>query len=209
MLVTASSDGKVNYWSVSNLRDPVEHVHIPNANLSCLEVLPYGEGVVCGDEKGGLHAIVTSSGNSASASAAVGGGSGGSGTSRKVIKTLHQGGVAGLAGGTTSGGWSGDGIGDDADASMEDNVEMGHYGMVTAVATRPTMANSRTGNKETTSSSGLGGGGSSRGFQRGVGGLMVTTGVDWSTKLWAPAYSNAPLLSFLSNSYDYMCDVQW
>ncbi|KAK1743531.1 cytoplasmic dynein intermediate chain-like protein [Skeletonema marinoi] len=49
----------------------------------------------------------------------------------------------------------------------------------------------------------------SKGFLRGAGGLLVTTGVDWSTKLWAPGYTDAPLMSFLSNSYDYMSDVQW
>mmetsp|Transcript_28584 Transcript_28584/g.57109 ORF Transcript_28584/g.57109 Transcript_28584/m.57109 type:complete len:266 (+) Transcript_28584:3-800(+) len=154
---------------------------------------------MCGAERGGLHAIIASSGNSASVAVA-----GAGGGTRKVVKTLHAGG---------DGGWSSsasDGT-DDLDASLEKGVDMGHFGMVTAVATRSSAMNAgnspRLSNKEATSS-GLGGG-SSRGFLRGVGGLVVTTGVDWSTKIWAPAYSNVPLLSYLSNSYDYMCDAQW
>ena len=212
VLVTASSDGKVNYWSMSNLREPAEHVQVPNANLSCLEILPYGEGVVCGDEKGGLHAILTSSGSTSASAAACsgGGGSSGSGSSRRVVRTLHPGGVGGLAGGASGGGWSGSADFDDTDALQENKFDTGHYGMITAVATRPPMMQNhspRSSNKETTSSSGMGG--VSRGFLRGAGGLMVTTGVDWSTKLWAPAYSELPLTSFLSNSYDYMSDAQW
>ena len=51
-------------------------------------------------------------------------------------------------------------------------------------------------------------GGMSKEFMQGAGGLMVTTGVDCSTKLWVPAYSNnGPLVSFLSNSSDYMYNV--
>ncbi len=59
---------------------------------------------------------------------------------------------------------------------------MGHYGMVTAVAARPVMPainnSPRSNNKDT-----MVGGSSSKGFLRGAGGLVVTTGVDWSTKL--------------------------
>jgi dynein intermediate chain len=195
-LVTASNDGKVNYWSVSNLRDPVETVIVDNANLSCLDVLHYGsnEGVVCGDERGGMHVILASSGRDG------GSGSGGGGASKRVVRTIHPGGVFG----DTS-----------LDASLEGgdaaaNDESGHYGMVTAVAARPAIVNNgntRSSMKETTSSMAVGG--MSKGFLRGAGGLLITTGVDWSTKLWAPGYSDAPLMSFLSNSYDYMCDVQW
>ncbi|KAL7472951.1 hypothetical protein ACHAXS_013336 [Conticribra weissflogii] len=204
-MVTASSDGKVNYWSASNLREPAEHVMVPKANLSCLQVLPGGEGVVCGDERGGVHAIFASSGSSASVAAA-----GGGGGARKLVKTLHAGRFPG-GDGKWSSSTAADGKGDDYDASLEKAADMGHFGMVTAVATRSSAMNVRNSprlsNKETTSS-GLGGG-LSRGFLSGVGGLMVTTGVDWSTKIWAPAYSNMPLLSYLSNSYDYMCDAQW
>ena len=188
-LVTASSDGKVNYWSVSNLREPVEHVTV-NANLSCLETLhgSTNEGIVCGDERGGLHAILAGTGRD------------GSSSSKRVVRALHPVGVLAKGDASTS-------VEDDPEAAALDELaELGHYGMVTSVATRPVMpANTPRGNKETTSATM----GSSKGFLRGAGGLMVTTGVDWSTKLWAPGYKDGPLMSFLSNSYDYMCDVQW
>ena len=192
-LVTASSDGKVNYWSVSNLREPIEQVQV-NANLSCLEVLHGGttnEGVICGDERGGLHSIVAGTGRD-----------GTSASNKRVIRTLHPGGVI-IAAATD------DDMNDGGDADGRALAELGHYGMVTSVATRPTMPTMNSprlsNNKETTSNLG----GTSKGFLRGAGGLMVTTGVDWSTKLWAPAYTERPLMSFLSNSYDYMCDAQW
>jgi len=199
-LVTASSDGKVNYWSVSNLRDPVEQVRV-DANLSCLDVLHYGsnEGVVCGDERGGMHAIFASSGRDGGAGGG-GGGGGGGGASKRVVRTLHPGGVFGDKSLDDITSLEGD-VNDEA-------LDSGHYGMVTAVAARPAIvnnANNRSTMKETTTSSS----GMSKGFLRGAGGLLVTTGVDWSTKLWAPGYTDAPLMSFLSNSYDYMCDVQW
>eukprot|EP00986_Skeletonema_menzelii_P009229 scaffold4151_cov137-Skeletonema_menzelii.AAC.1 len=196
-LVTASSDGKVNYWSVSNLRDPVEQVKV-NANLSCLDVLQYGsnEGVVCGDERGGMHAIFASSGRDG------GGGGGGGSSSKRVVRTIHPGGVFGNKSLDDATSLEGD-VNDKA-------LDSGHYGMVTAVAARPAIAsnvNSRSSMKETTSSTTSSS--MAKGFLRGAGGLLVTTGVDWSTKLWAPGYTDAPLMSFLSNSYDYMSDVQW
>jgi dynein intermediate chain len=49
----------------------------------------------------------------------------------------------------------------------------------------------------------------SKGFARGAHGLVLSCGVDWTTKLWAPAYADKPLLNLLSHSYDYMSDVQW
>jgi len=199
-LVTASSDGKVNYWSVSNLRDPVEQVQV-DANLSCLDVLQYGsnEGVVCGDERGGMHAIFASSGRDGGGG---GGGAGGGASSKRVVRTIHPGGIFGSQSLDDVTPLEGD-VNDEA-------LDSGHYGMVTAVAARPAIANNtntRSSMKETTtttSSSDM-----SKGFLRGAGGLIVTTGVDWSTKLWAPGYTDAPLMSFLSNSYDYMSDVQW
>ncbi len=198
-LVTASSDGLVNYWSVSNLRDPVESVKV-DANLSCLDVLQYGsnEGVVCGDERGGMHAIFASSGRDGSS----GGGAGGGGaSSKRVVRTIHPGGIFGNQSLDDVTPLEGDG--------NDEALDSGHYGMVTAVAARPAIANNtntRSSMKETTTTSSSD---MSKGFLRGAGGLIVTTGVDWSTKLWAPGYTDAPLMSFLSNSYDYMSDVQW
>jgi hypothetical protein len=190
-LVTASSDGKVSYWAVSNLREPVENVMV-DANLSCLDVLhgdsANNESVVCGDERGGVHAIFPGTGRD------------GSSSNKRVIRKLHPGGGMGISDPSAA-----DGDADAASAGAVDELaDIGHFGMVTSVATRPaipTHGTPRGVNKATATSS--------KGFVRGAGGLMVTTGVDWSTKLWAPAYCDRPLMSFLSNSYDYMCDAQW
>ncbi|KAL7538736.1 hypothetical protein ACHAWF_006200, partial [Thalassiosira exigua] len=191
-LVTASSDGLVCYWSPSNLREPAERVKV-DANLSCLSILPGDggdEGVVCGDERGGLHAIRKGTGRD------------GSGSTKRTARTLHPGGVGAGAGGQGDVPPLAD---EDADAAaLDESEEGGHYGMVTAVAVRPPIASSHSPRGEVAT------GGSSRGFPRGAAGLMVTTGVDWSTKLWAPAYGcERPLTSFLSGSYDCVCDVQW
>ena len=72
----------------------------------------------------------------------------------------------------------------------------GHYGNVTSIATKPAL--------KTDSSVAL-----SKGFARGAHGLVLSCGVDWTTKLWAPAYADKPLLNLLSHAYDYMSDVQW
>jgi len=74
----------------------------------------------------------------------------------------------------------------------------GHFGMITSVSSKTIPMGS------TTRSAGL-----SKGFLRGSGGLVLTSGVDWCTKLWAPAYTDQPLLSWVSHSYDYISDVQW
>ncbi|KAL3827180.1 hypothetical protein ACHAXA_006735 [Cyclostephanos tholiformis] len=193
MLVTASIDGRVNYWSASNLREPADSVVI-DANLSCLEVL-HGvtDGLVCGDERGGLHAVLPGTGRDGTVS------------SKRVVRVIHAGGASG---------GSEFGVVDDAAvvvgeggvAVAEGSSETGHYGVVTGITARnavPALRTPRTGTTTTPSAA------ASRGFSRGLGGLLVTTGVDWSTKLWAPAHRDVPLTSFLSNSYDYMCDAQW
>jgi WD domain, G-beta repeat. len=72
----------------------------------------------------------------------------------------------------------------------------GHYGNVTGLSTKHILKGDNTV-------------GISKGFPRGINGLFLSCGVDWTTKLWAPAYSDKPLLNFLSHSYDYMSDVQW
>ena len=85
-VVTADSDGLVKYWSAGSLREPEETVKV-GANLSCLDVLPGSagtEGVVCGDERGGLHAIFAGTGRD---------GGGGAGSSRRVVRRVHPGGV--------------------------------------------------------------------------------------------------------------------
>ena len=188
MLVTASSDGKVNYWSASNLREPVEHVVI-DANLSCLEVLQdVTEGLICGDERGGMHAVLPGTGRD------------GTGSNKRSVRMLHPGASLQLSNVVSD---DGPGVASSADGASE----MGHYGMVTGVAARNEVPAIRTprGVGTSTTMPII----TSKGFSRGLGGLVITTGVDWSTKLWAPAHRDGPLTSFLSNSYDYMCDVQW
>ena len=188
MLVTASSDGKVNYWSASNLREPVEHVVI-DANLSCLEVLQdVTEGLICGDERGGMHAVLPGTGRD------------GTGSNKRSVRMLHPGASLQLSNAVSE---DGSGVASSADGASD----MGHYGMVTGVAARNEVPAIRTprGVGTATTMPII----TSKGFSRGLGGLVITTGVDWSTKLWAPAHRDGPLTSFLSNSYDYMCDVQW
>lgn len=153
-LVTAATDGRVNFWSLANLRDAAESLQV-GGNISCLSVAPESNTLVCGDESGALHTIQSTATGGAQRS------------TRRPVRTLE----------------AGDGE--------------GHFGMVTAVATKPLQGTSA-------SRSGL-----SKGFLRGAGGLVLSSGVDWTTKLWAPAYTDKPLLSFVSHSYDYMCDVQW
>jgi hypothetical protein len=198
-LVTASTDGKLNFWSLSNLRDPAES-YVMEGNVSCLAVAPESNSILCADERGGMHSIIVPqsaavpvpASTSAPPSAGVGTASGAStraaaiaksssfaSSNRRVVRKLDV--SATMPAGTSS-----------------------HFGMVTSISTKyvpPTSIN-------------IGGTSSSnrymsRGFLRGSAGLVLTSGVDWTCKLWAPAYQDQPLLSFTSSSYDYMCDVQW
>jgi dynein intermediate chain, cytosolic len=154
-LVTASTDGRVNFWSLANLRDPAESLQI-GESVSSLSVSPDSETLVCGDDMGNIYAIQSSN-------ATLGGG-GGQRSRRQVRKF---------------------------DCGNE-----GHYGMISSVATKTL--------KSTASRTGI-----SKGFLRGSTGLMLSSGVDWTVKMWAPAYLEKPILSLMSHSYDYMSDVQW
>lgn len=173
-LVTAGTDGKLNFWSLANLRDPAESLLV-GGNVSSLAVAPEGNAIVVGDESGALHTVLATSGASATVSNSGTGGSGGRpSSSRRAVRKL--------------------------DVGDNDGAGGGHFGMVTAVSTKVPSPKAASG------------GGSramSRGFLRGSAGMVLTSGVDWTTKLWAPAYTDKPILSFLSHSYDYMCDVQW
>ena len=80
-----------------------------------------------------------------------------------------------------------------------DGTNLGHYGMVTALSMPKVKKGGLTG----------GGGQSKDGFLRGLGGMVLSSGVDWTVKLWAPAYRDTPLTSWVSHSYDTMSDVQW
>jgi dynein intermediate chain len=154
-LVTGATDGRVNFWSLANLRDPLESLQIGDS-VSCLALSPETETLVCGDEMGNLYSI-------SSSQSTLGGGTGQ--RSRRQVRKI--------------------------DAGKEDC----HFGMITSVSTKKLKAPARSGIQ--------------KGFLRGSGGLFLTSGVDWTVKMWNPAYTDKPLLSLVSHSYDYMSDVQW
>lgn len=154
-LVTGATDGRVNFWSLANLRDPLESLQIGDS-VSCLAVSPETETLVCGDEMGTLYSI-------SSSQSTLGGGS--SQRSRRQVRKIDAG-----------------------------KAEC-HFGMITSVSTKKLKAPARAGIQ--------------KGFLRGSGGLFLTSGVDWTVKMWSPAYTDKPLLSLVSHSYDYMSDVQW
>ena len=141
--MTADSEGKINFWSVGNLREAVESLRIDGGNVSSMAIAPESNGLLCGDESGSVFALT---------------GSGGGKRSKRTVRRLAG----------------------------------GHFGMVTSVSTKKADR-----------------AGMARGFLRGAGGLVLSSGVDWTVQLWAPAYKDKPLLSFVNHSYDYMCDVQW
>jgi dynein intermediate chain, cytosolic len=63
----------------------------------------------------------------------------------------------------------------------------GHYGMVTAVDFNPSTS-------------------------RSLQGLLLSSSVDWTTRLWDVSAAKArqkPLMSFAHDTYDYVCDVKW
>eukprot|EP00559_Dactyliosolen_fragilissimus_P009186 CAMPEP_0184872978 /NCGR_PEP_ID=MMETSP0580-20130426/41589_1 /TAXON_ID=1118495 /ORGANISM="Dactyliosolen fragilissimus" /LENGTH=674 /DNA_ID=CAMNT_0027375837 /DNA_START=116 /DNA_END=2136 /DNA_ORIENTATION=+ len=65
-LVTASSDGKINIWSLSNLREPADTMYIPDIHISSLAITQGGrDSIVLGDEAGALHAIVAANSSTA------------------------------------------------------------------------------------------------------------------------------------------------
>eukprot|EP00429_Kryptoperidinium_foliaceum_P009922 CAMPEP_0176004356 /NCGR_PEP_ID=MMETSP0120_2-20121206/1651_1 /TAXON_ID=160619 /ORGANISM="Kryptoperidinium foliaceum, Strain CCMP 1326" /LENGTH=647 /DNA_ID=CAMNT_0017337035 /DNA_START=208 /DNA_END=2151 /DNA_ORIENTATION=+ len=150
-LVTGALDGRINFWSMANLRDPAESLQL-GENVSCLAVAPESETLVCGDDTGNLYTIQS---NQSSL-----GGGGGQRSKRKAAK-------------------------------LEPGESESHFGMITALSTKSMKAAARAG------------------FLRGSGGLVLTAGVDWTVKLWGPAYTDKPLLSLVSHSYDYISDVQW
>jgi dynein intermediate chain, cytosolic len=151
-LVTGASDGRVNFWSLGNLRDPAESVQVGDS-VSCLAVAPESGTLVCGDEMGSLFAVQSSQ-------TALGGGGQ---RSRRQVRKIDPG-------------------------------EEGHFGMITSLSTK-FKASARAG--------------IAKGFLRGSGGFFLSAGVDWTVKFWSPAYTDKPLLSLVSHSYDYMSDVQW
>jgi dynein intermediate chain len=155
-MVTSSTDGRVNFWSLASLREPIECIQV-GESVSCLAVAPESESILLGDEHGALYSVQSSTQGQRS--------------SRKQVRKL--------------------------DSANEEGENFGHYGMVTSVSTKALK-------KGASQTAGL-----AKGFLRGSPGLALSSGVDWTVKLWAPAYSDSPLTSMVSHSYDYMSDVKW
>ena len=177
--MTTALDGKVNFWSISNLVDPVESVQVGD-NASCCAVAPESESLLVGDGMGGLHAVQAASSTQ------------GQRSSRRAVRKLDSASPdpAEITKGKAAAA---------ATDSEEAKTEIpGHFGMITSVSAKHIPMGSQP------RSAGL-----AKGFLRGAGGLVLTSGVDWTTKLWAPAYTDQPLMSWVSHSYDYMSDVQW
>lgn len=150
-MVSASTDGRLNFWSLANLRDPVESLQVSDS-LASYAVAPESETLLVGDDYGKLFSIQVSGGRS----------------SRRQVRKLES-----------------------TDAE-------GHFGMVTSLSAQVL--------KKGAASRSIG---LSKGFLRGTGGLVLSSGVDWTVQLWAPAYRDTPVLNMVSHSYDSFSDVQW
>ena len=174
--MTASTDGRLNFWSVANLRDPAESILVGDS-ISCCVVVPETESLVVGDEHGTLYTIAASTATTDTSSGATPVPAGKRPGRRQAKK------------------W------ETTDANGEN---LGHYGMVTSISAKNAMKQTNASPQPRTANLGF-----SKGFLRGSGGLLVSSGVDWTVKLWAPAYHDKPLMSWLSHSYDYMSDVAW
>ena len=149
--VTASSDGKVNFWSLSNLREPAESMQIGDS-LSSLAMAPESGTLLFGDDTGALHTSAAQ------------------GRRRQGARKLQE----------------------------------GHYGMVTSISTQASPGNTLDSKLRNENNKAI-----VKGFYQGPSGLVLTAGVDWTVQLWAPAYTEKPLTSIVSHSYDYMSDARW
>ena len=58
-MVTASTDGQVNFWSLANLQDPAESVQVAYS-VSCLAVAPESDMILLGDDLGASYAVPAS-----------------------------------------------------------------------------------------------------------------------------------------------------
>jgi WD40 repeat protein len=166
----------------------VESLQIGDS-IASLAVAPESQSLLIGDEHGSMYAVQYANTDTNSGTSSSGGTRA---SSRKHIRKLDT--AVADAGEKPA-------EGADNGGTPSANAVEGHYGMVTAVSAKTLKRGMTAGSSATA--------GIAKGFLRGSGGLVLTTGVDWTVKLWAPAYRDTPLLSWLSNSYDYMCDVQW
>lgn len=58
-MVTASTDGRVNFWSLANLRDPADTVQVADSVSTCT-VIEAAERLMVGDDHGNLYSMPTS-----------------------------------------------------------------------------------------------------------------------------------------------------
>jgi dynein intermediate chain, cytosolic len=201
-LVTASTDGRLNFWSITNLRDPAESIQVGDS-ISCFTIVPDTETIVVGDEHGTMYTVMapnttntattstsattaTTSRSSSPVPPSVNASNTGQRVSRRQVKKFD----------------------------IVDDENLGHYGMITSISakrhtnvkntTYPSSNNNNQSQQHQHHHAGI-----SKGYVRGCGGLLVSSGVDWTIKIWAPAYHERPILSWLSHSYDYMSDVAW
>mmetsp|Transcript_20620 Transcript_20620/g.25498 ORF Transcript_20620/g.25498 Transcript_20620/m.25498 type:complete len:723 (+) Transcript_20620:83-2251(+) len=165
VVTVSADDGKINLWSLENLRAPAETTCVLRDSVSSLAIAPESQAIIYGEESGGVGVILPPGGSGGSA--AVVPPTSSRGQSRRVVRP-----------------W-----------------EDGHFGPVTGIAVRSSGKCSWDTKKDR---------GMQRGFLTGSAGLVLTCGVDWTTKLWAPAYGvEKPILNFLNPSYDYYSDVEW
>lgn len=54
--MTGSSDGRINFWSLANLRDPADSLQV-GESLSCLAAVPESESLIVADEHGSLYTV--------------------------------------------------------------------------------------------------------------------------------------------------------
>lgn len=197
-LATSSTDGRLNFWSFASLREPVESLQVSDS-LSCFTVLHETGGLLAADDSGNLYSIGTPPSASASTAASQGTSqrasssstsSSSTSASRKQVRKLEA--TLGATATTTA----------DGDAAAATTSSVGHFGLVTALSAKSLKRSTIT--TSTTST------GSGNRPSAGTSGLVLSSGIDWTVKLWAPTWTEAPLLqSWVSHSYDYMTHVQW
>ena len=184
---------------MTNLRDPAESIQVGDS-ISCLAVLPESETLVVGDEHGTMY-TVASPNTSTSTNTSMGSGdtnTTSSGKNSPLPPTSGSTGQRVIRRHVKK-----------MDMSGDDDNHLGHYGMITSISAKLRSSMKSSNNSRLIPQS-QHTGATSKGFFRGIGGLLVSSGVDWTVKLWGPAYhSDKPLMSYVSHSYDYMSDVAW
>jgi dynein intermediate chain len=184
-------------------------------SVSCFTVLPETGGILAADDHGGLYLV-------GAAAAATTGGATVGGSSSSQSTSASKSAVAVTSAASSSRKLVRKLVADENNSmnsnySTNSGVASHHFGMVTSLSAKIFKGSASAAAYSRTST----------GLLRGSGGLVLSTGVDWTTKLWAPAYGGpaassaapastsnqrqevSPLWSATSHSYDYMSDVKW